>query len=223
MGALTANLRFGARGLRRSRRLWLLLIPPVAGPIGSAVADLYLRIPSVGAAQVLGLLVEGGLTSLIVLDLLALGVGEELGCRAHLTTLVLPQRRSSVILGRMLLPLAGCLAGYAVGALAILYSAAAIVTPTSGAPAPLFAPAHLALALVGLFLFLAGVAAAAAVYTRSASEPIVAGVLAGVVVAGLTGYLTFEGTLRATFPLLLGVAGIGALAYAVDRFRSLEG
>jgi hypothetical protein len=221
--SVVANARFESVRLRRSRRIWLLLIPPVAGPIGSAIADLYLKIPSVGAAQILGLLVAGGLTALILLDLTALAVGEDLGRRAHLTSFVLPQRRSSILLGRLIVPVGGCLLGYGIGAVTILASASVLVTPQAGAAGPLFSPVHLAFALVALFLFLAGVAAVVAVMTRSSSEPIVAGVLAGVVVAGLSGYLTFEGTLRATFPLLLGVAGLAALGYAFYRFELLEG
>ena len=45
-GTFRANVRWEAVRLRRSRRGWLLIIPGIAGPIGSALADLALRVPT---------------------------------------------------------------------------------------------------------------------------------------------------------------------------------
>jgi hypothetical protein len=79
----------------------------------------------------------------------------------------------------------GTLAVYGVGALGVFWLANALVSTSSTAPAPILAPAHLVLGLVGLLVFLGGVTAAAGVITRSASQALVAGILAGVVASGL--------------------------------------
>lgn len=212
------NAHWEVTRLRRSRRLWLLLIPPVAGPVGSAVADLYLRIPSAATAEILGLLVTAGLASLILLDLTALTVGEDLTHRADLLFVPLPQDRTAALAGRLLVSVGGCVGAYLVGALAVWVLGGALVTPPAPGLLPraaLFLPEHLLLAIPSLLLFLAGVTAAAAAFTRRPSEAIVAGVLAGVVVAGGAAYLLSQGELTLLFPELLSVAGAGAIGWTL--------
>ncbi|MCI4328760.1 MAG: hypothetical protein L3J86_04165, partial [Thermoplasmata archaeon] len=116
---LATNARWEWTRLRRSRRSALLLIPPIAGPVGSAISDVYLRIPSLATALILGLLIEGGLAALVVLDLTALSVGEDLARRAHLLTFPLPQDRRAMLVGRLLVVLGGSLAAFGVGAAGI--------------------------------------------------------------------------------------------------------
>ncbi|MCI4335673.1 MAG: hypothetical protein L3K17_00540 [Thermoplasmata archaeon] len=217
-----ANARWEFRRWRRSQRGWLLLIPPIAGPVGSAIADLYLKIPSVATAEILGLLITGGLGGMIVLDLTALAVGEEIGLRAHLTSFALPQSRSAAVVGRLALSVGGPVAMYALGALLVLRVTPGLVTPSGIPPAPLFAPAALALAILALLLFLGGAAAAAAAVTRSAAQALVAGVLAGVVVAGVVGLLVFQHQISFRFPAGLAVAGAAALAIGAWRYSELE-
>ena len=205
---------------RRSQRGWLLVIPPIAGPIGSAIADVYLRIPSQATAQILGLLIVGGLAGLILLDLVALAVGEDLTLRAHVTFFALPQSRLALIAGRLAVVLAGILAGYALAAAEVWYVSAALVAPDPYL-VPIFSPWHLALSVFGFLVFLAGITAAGAVYTRASSQGLVAGVLAGVVVAGGTGYLLALHELTLLFPVGLAVVGAGALVWSVIRDPTL--
>jgi ABC-type transport system involved in multi-copper enzyme maturation permease subunit len=216
------NLRWESTRLARSRRVWLLVIPVIAGPVGSALADEYLRISSTATAQVLGFLVTAGLASLVVLDLTALAVGEELAQRTHLLTFSLPQGRAGALGGRLLLVVGSTLGAYAVGAAGAAGIASLLVSTSPGAPAPILVPLHLYLGSFGLLLFLAGVAAAASAMTRSASQGIVAGVLAGVVAAGGGSLLLLDHQLTYFFPLLLGAAGVGALGWAVGQYTVLE-
>ncbi|MFI5415491.1 MAG: hypothetical protein ACHQ16_07565, partial [Candidatus Lutacidiplasmatales archaeon] len=164
--AAVTNARWEVTRLRRSRRVWLLLIPVVAGPVGSTIADLYLRVPSVGTAEVLGLLITAGLAALVLLDLTALAVGEDLALRTHYITFALPQPRGSALLGRLGVVVGGSLATYGAGAVLVLGLAGALVAATPGAPTPILVPSHLALGLLGLLGFLGGVTAAAGVVTR---------------------------------------------------------
>jgi len=214
------NAQWELTRLRRSQRIWLLLIPPVAGPIGSAVADLYLHVPTRATAQILGLLIAGGLAGLILLDLVALAVGEDLTLRAHVTFFALPQSRRTLLAGRLTVVLGGAMASYGLSAVLVWFASAALVAPNP-LILPIFDPGHLALAVPGFLLFLAGVTAAGAVFTRTASQGLVAGVLAGVVVAGLTGYLLAFHELTALFPVLLAIAGGGAIGWALDRYPTL--
>lgn len=101
MNALLANARWEARRLLRSQRVFLLLIPPVAGPVGSALALLYFHVSSHPIALMLGLFVLGGLGALVTVDLCALTLGEELAVRAHLALFPLPQHRHEILLGRV--------------------------------------------------------------------------------------------------------------------------
>ncbi|HEV8049993.1 MAG TPA: hypothetical protein VGP88_05320, partial [Thermoplasmata archaeon] len=101
VSAMLRNARWELLRLRRSRRAWLLSIPAVAGPIGSGVADLVLRLPSPGTAAVLGLLITAGLAALVVLDLTALAVGEDLALRTHYLTFALPEPRAASLGGRL--------------------------------------------------------------------------------------------------------------------------
>jgi hypothetical protein len=221
LGALRANARWEIVRLRRSRRIWLLVIPVIAGPIGSAVADLYLKVPSAATAVILGGLVTAGLAGLVLLDLTALATGEDLARRSQLFYFALPQPRSPMLAGRLLVVVGGSLATYAAGASVIWFVAGTFTDPSSLARPPLFIPAHLLWAIPGLLLFLAGVVAAAAVVTRSASEAIVAGILAGVVVAAGSGYLVSQGTMDAWFPVGLALAGLGALGWATLQYPQL--
>ena len=219
---LSVNLRWELLRLVRSQRIWLLVIPPVAGPIGSVVADLYLRIPSAATAEILGLLVTAGLAALVLLDLVALAVGEDLVRRAHLSTFVLPQDRRWALGGRLLVAVGGPMGGFALGGLLILGLGGAFVSPSPTSVAPLFPPAHLFLAVPGLLLALAGVTAAASVITRSASEGIVAGVLAGVVVAGVIAALVVRSEVGMWVPAALALGGIGALVGTCGRYATLS-
>ena len=218
---VAANLRWELRRLVRSQRIFLLIIPPVAGPIGSAVADLYLRVPSAATAEILGLLVTGGLAALILLDLTALTVGEDLVRRAHLATFALPQDRRVALGARLLVAVGGPLAGYLLGAGLIAELGGRLVTASALANPPLFDPTHLLVALVGLLIALAGVTALGAVVTRSSSEALVAGILAGVVVAGGVGYLVALREASMIVPLLLGIGGLAALGAAAIRYPSV--
>jgi hypothetical protein len=216
------NAEWELTRLRRSRRGWLLAIPVVAGPIGSAVADLYLRVPSVATAEVLGLLIVAGLAALVVLDLTALAVGEDLALRTHCLTFALPESRVAALAGRLTVVVGGTLAAYAAGAALVLRLAEAVVSTSPTAPTPILVPAHLALGLFGLLLFLGGVTAAAGVVTRSASQALVAGILAGVVGAGLGSLFLIERQLTTLFPELLAVAGLLGFAVCLTRYAQLE-
>jgi hypothetical protein len=218
------NARWELTRLVRSQRVWLLAIPPLAGTVGSAVADLYLRIPSAATAVILGLLVTAGLAAMVLLDLTALAVGEDLGLRAHLLIFPLPQGRSAALTGRLLIVVVGCLGAYLLGAAAVWsLGGTLVVAPAAGTIArpPLFVPWHLLVAVPALLVFLAGVTAVAARITQRSSEAIVAGVLAGVVGAGGAGYLLAQGELTLVFPALLLLAGVGALVATVVSFPGL--
>lgn len=218
--AVRENARWEVVGLRRSQRIWLLVIPPIAGPIGSAIAVLYLRVPSVGTAEVLGLLITAGLAALILLDLTALAVGEDLARRAHLLFFTLPQDRWALLTGRLLVAIGGPIGAFALGAGVIGLLSGSLVNGAAAGPI-LFDPVHLFVGLLALLLFLAGVTVAASVITRTSSEALVAGVLAGVVIAGGTGYLEFERDLSMLYPVLLAVAGTGTIAWGIWRYAQL--
>jgi hypothetical protein len=208
--------------LRRSRRIWLLLIPAIAGPIGSTIADLYLRVPSPGTAAVLGLLIASGLSALVVLDLTALAVGEDLTLRTHYLTFALPQSRVSALAGRLGIVLSGTLASYGIGALAIVWLASSIVpSPVMTSP-PILVPAHLAFGAIGLLVFLTGITAAAGTVTRSASQALVAGVLGGVLAAGLGSLFLIQGRLTWLFPVALAFAGVVGVAWCLSQYSRLE-
>ena len=221
MRSLRANAAWEFVKWRRSQRLWLFLVPPVAGPIGTAVSDLYLKIPSQSTALILGLLITGGLAALILLDLTALCVGEELTIRAHPTFFALPQNRSAMLAGRLGVVLGSALGVYAVGALATWALTVSLVTVTAG-PTPLFPPSHLAYSLSALLVFLCGVTAAASVVSRGAAQGLVAGILAGVLVAGGAGYMISRAELTWLFPLGLGLAGVAALGWSLYQYPRLE-
>ncbi|MGP8159459.1 MAG: hypothetical protein ACLPWO_07650 [Thermoplasmata archaeon] len=223
VAALGHNALWEVTRLRRSRRIWLLLIPIVAGPIGSGIADLYLRVPSSGTAEVLGLLITAGLAALVVLDLTALAVGEDLALRTHYLTFALPQPRASALAGRLGVVVGGAIAVYGIGAVAVAWLAGALVTTSSTAPTPIIVPAHLALGLLGLLVFLGGVTAAAGVVTRSASQALVAGILAGVVAAGIGSMFLIEGRLTALFPEVLAAAGLVGFAWCLIQYGRVEG
>ena len=219
--AFAANARWELQRLRRSRRIWLLLIPPVAGPIGSASADLYLHVPSAATASVLGLLITAGLASLVILDLSALASAEDLGLRTHYLTFALPQSREAALAGRLAVVLGASFATYGAGAVVVLGMANLFPT-TGGAPAPILPPAHLALGLVGLLAFLGGIAAAAGIVARSSSQALVASVLGGVVAGGLASTFLLQGDLTALFPATLAAVGTGGYVIAFLQFHRLD-
>jgi ABC-type transport system involved in multi-copper enzyme maturation permease subunit len=222
LGAIVHNARWEVIRLKRSRRIWLLLIPIVAGPIGSVIADLYLRVPSSGTAEVLGLLITAGLAALVVLDLTTLAVGEDLALRTHYLTFALPQPRASALAGRLAVVAGGSLAVYGAGAIGVAWLASALVSTTPNAPTPILVPAHLAVGLLGLLVFLGGVAAAAGVVTRSASQALVAGILAGVVAAGTGSLFLIQGRLTWLFPGALAVAGLVGFAWCLAQYGRIE-
>lgn len=217
---LGRNLRDELRRWRRSQRGWLWLVPPVAAPIGSAIADLYLKVPATPTAEILGLLIAGGLTSLILLDLAALAAGEDLALRAHLTGFALPQDRRAILAGRLIAVLGAGMGAYAIAAAGAWEAAVLLVAPDPLTHAFLD-PSHLAWAVPGFLLFLAGVTVAGAVYTRTSAQGIVAGVLAAVVVAGVTGDLLAHSELTLAFPAVLAAAGAGSLGWAVARYPTV--
>jgi hypothetical protein len=219
---LLHNVRWEVTRLRRSQRVFLLLIPAVAGPIGSAVADLYLRVPSSGTAAVLGLLITAGLSALVVLDLTALAVGEDLARRTEYLTSALPQSPAPALGGRLAVVVGGSLASYGVGALGVTWLAGALVATSPTAVSPILPPAHLAVGLLGLLVFLAGVTAVAAIVTRGAAQALVAGVLAGVVAAGLASWFLVEGRISMLFPELLAAIGVAGLAWCVAMYGRIE-
>ncbi len=201
----------------------MLLIPVVAGPIGSGIADVYLRIPSSATAEVLGLLITAGLAALVVLDLTALAVGEDLALRTHYLTFALPQPRASALAARLGVVVGGTLAAYGVGSVLVTWLANTLVSTSPTAPPPILEPAHLAVGVLGLLVFLGGVTAAAGVVTRSASQALVAGVLAGVVAAGIGSLFLVEGQLTALFPAALTAAGLVGFAWCLVQYGRMEG
>jgi hypothetical protein len=222
VAALADNASWELTRLRRSRRIWLIAIPVVAGPVGSTVADLYLRVPSAGTAAVLGLLITAGLAALVVLDLTALAVGEDLALRTHYLTFALPQPRVSALGGRLAVVVGGSLAAYGVGAVLVVWLANAVVSSAATAPPPILIPAHLALGVLGLLVALGGVTSAAGVVTRSASQALVAGILAGVVVAGLGSLFLVEHHLTPLFPLALAVVGIIGFGWCLVQYGRID-
>jgi hypothetical protein len=226
---VTDSLRTGVNNavwevtrLRRSRRIWLLIIPVVAGPVGSAAADLYLKVPSVATAQILGLLITGGLSALVVLDLTALAVGEDLALRTQLLTFALPQGRAGALAGRLLVVTGGSLGAYAIGGGAAARIAAEFVRAQSSAAPPILIPSHLYLGLFGFLVFLGGIVAAAAVVTRTASQALVAGVLGAVLATGIASSFLLQHQLGPTFPIVLGGVGVAGWGWALFEYGRLN-
>lgn len=216
------NAAWEVTRLRRSRRGWLLLIPVVAGPVGSAISDLYLKVPSVATAEILGLLITAGLSALVILDLTALAVGEDLALRTHLLTFTLPQGRSPALAARLGVVTAGALGTYALGAGGVWWIAGELVRTQPAAPTPILIPWHLFLGLFGLLCFLGGVVAAAGVVTRSSAQALVAGVLGGVVAAGVASSLLLQHQLTDVFPVVLLVVGLVGDGWAVTEYGRID-
>ena len=223
LATLANNAAWEVTRLRRSRRIWLLLIPVVAGPLGSAIADLYLHVSSSGTAGVLGLLITAGLAALVVLDLTALAVGEDLALRTHYLTFALPQSRAGALAARLGVVVGGTLAVYGVGAVGVLVLANALVSNSPSALAPILVPAHLAVGILGLLVFLGGVTAAAGVVTRSAAQALVAGILGGVVAAGVGSLVLLEGRLTSLVPEVLALAGLVGFGWCLVQYGRIEG
>jgi hypothetical protein len=223
LAAVGRNALWELTRLRRSRRGWLLVIPIVAGPVGSAIADLYLHVPSPATAEVLGLLITAGLAALVTLDLTALAVGEDLALRTQYLTFALPQSRAGALLGRLIVVVGGTIGAFALATVAVFGSAQVLVPLTLGAPAPLLVPTHLAVGLLGLLLFLGGVTAAAGVVTRSAAQALVAGILAGVVAVGAGTLFLLQRQLTDAFPVALGIVGMAGFAWCLVTYARMEG
>lgn len=229
MSALVANARWEVLRWVRSRRIFLLVIPLIAGPIGSALAFLYFRhvqangtVLTNGTALLLGLFVTGGLSAMVTLDLAALSEGEELSRRSHLLSLSLPQSRAEVLGGRLMLVLGSTLAIFALAG-ALVWPIASLVVPVQPTdPAPLFPPFHLYEGILALLFFLGASTVTASIIARSASEALVAGVLAGVVTASAAGYLAYVHQITMVFPAVLVVVGAVALGWAFTRFEALD-
>lgn len=222
MRAVAANLRWEFVRLVRSQRVFLLAIPPVAGPIGSVLAFLYLQVPSYGVAIMLGLFVTGGLGGLVVLDLSALSMGEELSRRSHLISWALPQARWEILFGRAALTLGASLGAFSLGALILWVLTGHLTFQGSALSTAVLDPGHLFIGMLALLFFLGAITLCASVITRSASEALVAGVLGAVVTASIAGYFLLQHQLTMLFPVVLVVAGIVALAWAAIRLESLE-
>lgn len=220
--SVLANARWELTRLVRSQRVFLLLIPPVAGPVGSAIAFLYFHVPSHATALILGLFVTGGLGALVVLDLSALTVGEELSRKAHFTLFTLPQERWAMLTGRLVVVLGASLGAYSLGAAAVWGMAAALVPPVAGAPAALLDPLHLTGAIAVLLVFLGAVTLTASVITRSSSEALVAGVLAAVVTAAAAGYFLIQGSLTLLLPAVLGGIALISLGWSFMGYAQVE-
>ena len=222
IGSLRANLRWEALRWLRSQRLFLLTIPVVAGPIGSALAFLYFHVPDRSTALILGIFVTGGLSAIVVLDLASLMVGEDLSRRANLFHFTLPEPRWTILGGRLVLVLGAGLGAYAAGA-AVVWGLASLLVPSpSGAPPPLLDPMHLAEGVAALLLLLGAATVTASILTRSASEALVAGVLSAVVVAAATGYLLLQGQLTMVLPLVLLLSALIAVGWSLVAYGRLE-
>jgi ABC-type transport system involved in multi-copper enzyme maturation permease subunit len=220
--SLVANARFEVRRLVRSQRIFLLTIPPVAAPIGSAIAFVYFHVPLVGTARMLGLFIAAGLGGMISIDLSALTVGEELSRKVELTTFTLPQGRRAVLAGRLLVVLGSTLGVFLVGGLAVWELAGLLVTDQPGAVPTLIDPLHLFEAMFPLLLFLGAITVCASVITKSASQALVAGVLGGVVTAGAAGYFLLEHEISMGFPAALGIAAVIAIVVTFYLFDALD-
>ncbi|MDE1821135.1 MAG: hypothetical protein KGJ23_10440 [Euryarchaeota archaeon] len=229
MNAVLANARWELLRLLRSRRIFLLVIPVIAGPIGSALAFFYFgkmepngAVLTHGTALMLGLFVTGGLAGMVMLDLSALSAGEDLARRSHVIAFALPQSRSSVLLGRLLVVFGATLGVFSVGALGVWPIAGAIVPALPSDPHPLYDATHLFLAMLSLLFFLGAVTLNASIITKSSSEALVAGVLAGVVTAAAAFYFTYLHQISLLFPEVLLVVGAVALGWSFLRFERLE-
>ena len=104
----------------------------------------------------------------------------------------------------------------------MLWLASAIVSPSTTASNPILVPAHLALGVVGLLLFLGGVTAAAGVVTRSAAQALVAGILGGVVAAGVGSLFLIQGRLTELFPWALAAVGLLGFAGCLIQYGRIE-
>lgn len=222
MSALGANVRFELLRLLRSQRLFLLVLAPVAGPIGSAIAFVYFHVGLVGTARELGLFVTGGLGAMVAIDYGALTAGEELSRRAHLMFFTLPQSRGTLLTGRLIVALGLPVAAFLLGGAEVWVLAGALVQNQPGLNPPLLDPGHLFEGMALLLVFLGAISVNASVITRSASEALVVGVLGGVVTAGVALYFVLEHQISMLFPVALGLVAAGAVGWSLYRYESLE-
>jgi hypothetical protein len=93
---------------------------------------------------------------------------------------------------------------------------------SSNAPPPILIPGHLAVGAAGLLFFLAGVTAAAGIVTRSASQALVVGVLAGVVAAGVGTLFFIDDRLNSWFPVGLAAVGLLGFAWCFVQYGRME-
>ena len=217
----SASIRWEVTRWSRSRRIFLLTIPVVAGPAGSLLADLYLKVGSAPTAGLLGVLVVGALSGLIVLDLAALSMGEELSRRSHGPLLLLPVRRSALYAGRVTAVLGGTLGAYGVGALVVLLLAQRLVTG-SGGPSIGLDPVHAALGMLAVLFFLGAITFVAALVAGSASEALGVGMLAGFSVSILLVYLLLERALTLAVPAGLALAGAAILVLGLRTYLRMD-
>ncbi len=217
----SASLRWEVIRWVRSRRVFLLAVPVVAGPVGSLLAFLYLKVPSSDTAGLLGVLVVGALSGLVVLDLCALSIGEELSRRSHGPLLLLPVRRSALYAGRATAVLGATLGAYGIGALEVL-ELAHLLVPGSGSQVLALEPVHVALGMLAFLFLLGAVAFVAALVTGSASEALGLGVLAGFSVSVLLVYLLLERALTLAVPAGLAVAGAATLLLGLRTYVRMD-
>lgn len=220
-GGFSASVQWEVTRWIRSRRVFLLVIPVVAGPVGSLLAFLYLRVGSSSTAGLLGILVVGALSGLVVLDLAALSIGEELSQRSHGPLLLLPVRRSALYAGRITAVLGGTLGAYGLGALLVLSLAERLVPGNGVSPIPLD-PVHTALGMLALLFFLGAVTFVAALVTGRASEALGLGVLAGFSVSILLVYLLLERALTLAVPAGLALAGAATLLLGLRTYLRMD-
>lgn len=218
--AVLANCRWEIMRLIRSQRIFLLSIPPVAGPIGSAIAFLYFHVQSHEAALVLGLIVTAGLGTLVMLDLAALSAGEELSRKAHFTMFTLPQERWAMLSGRIIVVFGSSITVFSAGAALIFVLSSALVP--GGSSTITLNPIHMFEGLAVMLVFLGAVALTASIITRSSSEALVAGILSAVVTVALAGYFLLKGELTMLFPAVLGLASVAAFGWSFYSYSVLE-
>lgn len=197
------------------------MIPVVAGPTGSLLADRYLKVGSASTAGLLGILVVGALSGLVVLDLAALSIGEELSRRSHGPLLLLPVRRSAVYAGRATAVLGAPLGAYGLGALLVLFLTDWLI-PGNAGPTIALDPVHTAFGMLALLFFLGSVTFVAALVAGTASEALGLGVLAGFSVSILLVYLLLEHALTLAVPAGLALAGVVTLLFGLRTYLGMD-
>ena len=210
------------RRWQRSRRVYLLAVPLVAGPVGSLVADLYLRVGSRGAATVLGLIIVAALAGLILLDLAALALGEELEKGSLANWSLLPIGRPALYLSRLVTGVGIPLVSFLGGA-GLVVLAADLVPAGTPSPALSIGPFPAVLGLAAALFLLGTIAFIAPLWSGSASGALSVGVIGGFALVTLLAYLWLEHTLSWGVVAALVVAGTVAAGVGYRRFFRSEG